>query len=209
MTYMILHVYPLGETKPTKDGENQSKKRCFFTSPAAEYRWRPRSLETRSTRRFHPLQTSGLRTGGALREKMEGQVSVEGLYAEVIAEVGPQAYYMATMWNRLSTVTDPWHEEWPWWWPLGTRIGTMVTMATTRTTTTTRRIGLTLTFMAALAYVIYCWWGCRFFSTAGLPPHSPRLKGTANSYEIPNPSKSLLNIQCRSMSHKKVWRCWI
>lgn len=40
---------------------------------------------------------------------MEGQVSVEGLYAEVevIAEVGPQAYYMATMWNRLSTVTDP------------------------------------------------------------------------------------------------------
>ena len=205
MTDMILYVYPLGETKPTKDGENQSKKRYFFTSPAAEYRWRPRSLETRSTRWFHPLQTSGLRTGGALREKMEGLVSVECLYAEV----GPQAYYMATMWNRLSTVTDPWHEEWPWWWPLGTRIGTMVTMATRRTTTTTRRIGLTLTFMAALAYVIYCWWGCRFFSTAGLPPHSPRLKGTANSYEIPNPSKSLLNIQCRSMSHKKVRRCWI
>lgn len=36
-------------------------------------------------------------------EKMEGQVSVEGLYAEV----GPQASYMATTWNRLSTVTDP------------------------------------------------------------------------------------------------------
>ena len=30
----------------------------------------------------------------------------------------------------------------------------MVTMATRRTTTTTRRIGLTLTFMAALAYIV-------------------------------------------------------